>query len=148
MYFVWINDEDSIHRTGEQMIAIKSFRTNWNAVRSTLIFPKNGRSESGLPNMINGVLVLFTSFYHASVRDQHADTVFIVNKVTANGYRIGYITVSVENAGLASPHSCCLDFAKAPTAPALNSPMSLIMPTNISEKRATSWKNSNSFVMT
>ncbi len=99
-HFVWMNDEDSLHRTGEPDDCYAVFA---DIVRRGEVEAYEEEAPPAAPAFSlsgkwgDGVR------YASLVRDPHrADSFLFLNQITANSYQIQSITVSEEDMGLAT----------------------------------------------
>ncbi len=103
VYFVWINDEDAIHRSGAGDDCYAIFRKMLVAGQIEAYAPTAAAASGNFQQHDPwGVDVVYASFKRKLPAEQHASTHLTLSKVTANSYRIEYVTVSTEDAGLAS----------------------------------------------
>lgn len=119
IFFVWINDESSIHRTGKPDDCYEIFRK----------MVERGEIESYQPDPPIqdgyrryddwGDSHIYLSYEKTILsqppQHQHADTSLVLSKVTAQDYLIQHISVSHEGQGLASAllSELCADADKA-----------------------------------
>ncbi len=105
VFFVWINDEDSVHRSGEPDDCYQVFRDK----------VERGEIDGYVPEMPPlqerfklhdewGSEFVYVSFTRIVIEagEQNASAHLVLNKIIGSSYRIDYITVSTESAGLAS----------------------------------------------
>ena len=104
VFFVWINDEHSIHRTGQADDAYEVFRDKLTAGEIEPYRPSGIVERERFTLHDNwGSEVVYASFSRLLDRsEQHADSHLILSRVTDNSYRIQHVTVSDEDVGLAS----------------------------------------------
>lgn len=100
VYFVWINDENSIHRSGEANDSYAVFRKLLAEGKIDPYVPTAPPPAKGQFFQDNwGNECVYARFER---KPDHASTHLILNRITQSSYRIDYITVSKEDVGLAS----------------------------------------------
>ncbi|PWU19945.1 MAG: hypothetical protein C5B49_05105 [Bdellovibrio sp.] len=104
VHFVWVNDEESIHRSGEpgdcyQVFLDKVLRGEIDEYTPDPL-PQNERFRL---HDDWGSSFVYVSFRRTiDGEEQHADSHLKLNQIASGSYLIDYVTVSKENIGLAS----------------------------------------------
>jgi Toxin with endonuclease activity, of toxin-antitoxin system len=104
VYFVWINDENSLHRSGERDDTYQIFRgmIEHGEVDPYVPVPRPTNERFEVHDAW-GADFIYVSFRRKLGGDnQYADSNLILQKTIGNSYRIQSVTVSDEGVGLAS----------------------------------------------
>lgn len=103
VYFVWINDEESIHRTGEPDDCYAVFTHMVDRGEIDAYVPDPDIESDGFKRAENwGAEYVYVTYWRkVEKEEQCADSHLVLNQITEKNYLLQYITVSNESAGLA-----------------------------------------------
>lgn len=104
VFFVWMNDEESLHRSGQSDDAYQVFRDKLERGEIETYSPA-GRPERERFHLHGdwGGETIYASFSRVlNGSRQHSDSHLILSRTSENSYRVQYVTVSDEGVGLAS----------------------------------------------
>lgn len=113
VYFVWINNEESIHRTGKPDDCYTVFAKMVERGEIAPYEPDRAVTTEGFKRHEQwGAEYVYISYWRRVQKDeQRADSHLVLNQVTPKNYLLQSITVSAEGIGLAKEllHHLCLD---------------------------------------
>jgi len=102
VFFAWINDEESIHRSGEADDCYSVFRRMVERGEVEAYVPDLAVEHEGFKIFEWGSEYVYASYWRRGDREeQRADSHLPLSKVTALNYLLQHVNVSVQNAGLA-----------------------------------------------
>jgi hypothetical protein len=103
VYFVWINDEESIHRTGKPDDCYAVFADMVARGEVDPFVPEAEPTTEGFKrNEDWGAKYIYVSYWRkVQAAEQRADSHLILNRITTNNYLLQFITVSNQGSGLA-----------------------------------------------
>jgi hypothetical protein len=103
VYFVWINNEESIHRSGKPDDCYTVFARMVERGEIETYLPDAEPASEGFKRTEGwGTEYVYVTYWRRIVAaEQRADSHLVLNQITTGNYLLQYITVSHENAGLA-----------------------------------------------
>jgi len=103
VFFVWINDEESIHRTGKPDDCYAVFTKMVERGEIEPYSPEAKPTNEGFKRHEQwGAEYVYVTYWRRVQRDeQRADSHLILNHITAKNYLLQTVTVSTEGVGLA-----------------------------------------------